>query len=76
MNPKVSSTTSTTSVAKPKEHFYFLDALRGIAALWVILFHAPLDGHKVAIATISRSYFLQSVSDPYSHLWSSIFRGY
>ncbi|NEU77203.1 hypothetical protein PI95_033100 [Hassallia byssoidea VB512170] len=34
---------STTSVVKPKVYFYFVDALRGIAALWVILFHAPLD---------------------------------
>lgn len=26
-----------------KAHFYFLDALRGIAALWVVLFHAQLN---------------------------------
>ncbi|MBR8836300.1 MAG: acyltransferase [Stigonema ocellatum SAG 48.90 = DSM 106950] len=34
-----SKNSSTTSVAKPKVHFHFLDALRGIAALWVVLYH-------------------------------------
>jgi hypothetical protein len=27
-------------VTKPKVHFQFIDALRGIGALWVVLFHS------------------------------------
>ena len=34
---------SNTTVKKPKVHFQFIDGLRGIAALWVVLFHAE-DG--------------------------------
>ncbi|QDL06936.1 acyltransferase [Brasilonema octagenarum UFV-E1] len=57
MNPKVSSTTSTASASKPKEYFYFLDALRGVAALWVVLFHAPLD-ERIALLTSSLPHWL------------------
>ncbi len=41
MNINVSA---TTEVVKPKIHFHFVDALRGIASLWVVLFHASLEG--------------------------------
>ncbi|MBE9012631.1 acyltransferase, partial [Pseudanabaenaceae cyanobacterium LEGE 13415] len=32
-----------TLIASPKVRFYFIDALRGLGALWVVLFHAHLD---------------------------------
>lgn len=40
MNSKISS---ITSAVKPKVHFHFIDALRGIAALWVVLYHYAAD---------------------------------
>lgn len=69
MNPKVSS---TNSVSKPKEHFYFLDALRGIAALWVILFHAPLD-QRIALLTSSLPHWLVVVVFEWGGLGVPIF---
>jgi peptidoglycan/LPS O-acetylase OafA/YrhL len=49
MNLNVSS---PTEVIKPKIHFYFVDALRGIASLWVVLFHAPLEGRLDLLTSI------------------------
>jgi peptidoglycan/LPS O-acetylase OafA/YrhL len=40
---------SSPSDCKPKIHLYFLDSLRGIAALWVVLFHAEAGGHLAAL---------------------------
>lgn len=40
MNSKISS---QTLVSQPKVHFQFIDALRGIAALWVVLYHTGPD---------------------------------
>ncbi|MBW4440086.1 MAG: acyltransferase family protein [Plectolyngbya sp. WJT66-NPBG17] len=34
---------SQSLISPPKVRFYFIDALRGLAALWVVLFHAHLD---------------------------------
>jgi peptidoglycan/LPS O-acetylase OafA/YrhL len=42
----------TTEVIKPKIHFHFVDALRGIACLWVVLFHAPLEGRLDLLTSI------------------------
>jgi len=52
---------STTSVAQPKIHFYFVDALRGIAALWVVLFHAPLEGHLTLLTNLLPHWFVAVV---------------
>lgn len=57
MNPKVSSTTS----AHPKVHFYFVDALRGIAALWVVLFHAVLEDHLAHLTGVLPNWFVDIV---------------
>ncbi|NMG07232.1 acyltransferase [Brasilonema sp. UFV-L1] len=61
MNPKVSSTTS--GAKKTKEYFYFLDALRGIAALWVVLFHAILDGRLALLTSSLPHWFVTVVFD-------------
>lgn len=34
---------SQALISPPKVRFYFIDVLRGLAALWVVLFHAHLD---------------------------------
>ncbi|AFY58416.1 putative acyltransferase [Rivularia sp. PCC 7116] len=35
-----------TTTKKPKVHFHFIDGLRALAALWVILFHSVIDPDK------------------------------
>ena len=64
MNLNVSS---TTEVVKPKIHFYFVDALRGIAALWVVLFHAFRGGHLDLLASILPHWFVAVFFD-----WGSL----
>ncbi len=54
---------STTPVVKPKVYFYFVDALRGIAALWVILFHAPLDKRLDLLTSVLPDWFVTVVFD-------------
>jgi peptidoglycan/LPS O-acetylase OafA/YrhL len=54
---------STTSVIKPKVYFYFVDALRGIAALWVILFHAPLEGRLDLLTSVLPDWVVAVVFD-------------
>ncbi|MUH01188.1 acyltransferase family protein [Scytonema sp. UIC 10036] len=48
---------------KPKVHFYFVDALRGIAALWVVLSHAALDGRIAALTGSLPQWFATFVFD-------------
>ncbi|WP_238178358.1 acyltransferase [Calothrix sp. 336/3] len=43
---------------KPKVHFYFVDALRGIAALWVVLYHAALDDRLGQLTSILPSWLV------------------
>ncbi len=45
------SVDSLSSDSKPKIRFYFLDALRGIGALWVVLFHLELNGDLTALTS-------------------------
>ncbi|MBW4570142.1 MAG: acyltransferase [Tolypothrix carrinoi HA7290-LM1] len=54
MNSKISS---TTSVAKPKVHFYFIDALRGIAALWVVFYHTDPDVRLFELSKLLPNWF-------------------
>lgn len=35
-----------TATKKPRVHFHFIDGLRALAALWVILFHSVIDPDK------------------------------
>ena len=58
MNLNVSS---TTELSQPKIHFHFVDALRGIACLWVVLFHAPLEGRLDLLISILPHWFVAVV---------------
>lgn len=58
MNHKIST---TTSVAKPKVHFYFVDALRGIAALWVVLYHAVQEKRLALLTSVLPHWFVDVV---------------
>jgi peptidoglycan/LPS O-acetylase OafA/YrhL len=52
------SSATPTSFVKPKSYFYFIDALRGIAALWVFFFHAALDGRLTTLTNILPHWFV------------------
>ncbi len=52
---------SPTEVIKPKIHFYFVDALRGIASLWVVLFHAHQEGRIDLLTSILPHWFVDVV---------------
>lgn len=58
MNRNVSS---TTEVVNPTIHFHFVDALRGIAALWVVLFHAHQEGRLAVLISILPHWFVAAV---------------
>jgi peptidoglycan/LPS O-acetylase OafA/YrhL len=57
------SPVTPNSFAKPKNHFYFVDALRGIAALWVFFFHASLDEHLTMLKNTLPHWFVVFVFD-------------
>lgn len=48
---------------KPKNYFYFIDALRGIAALWVFFFHAALDDRLTMLTNILPHWFVVVLFD-------------
>src|SRR5262249_43389936 len=45
-SPKIECTNSASALPVAKDRFVMVDALRGIAALWVVIFHA-YEGHHV-----------------------------
>lgn len=52
---------SNTKAAKPKVHFRFIDGLRGIAAFWVLLFHADPDGRISQLTSTLPTFFVDVV---------------
>ncbi|HBB31985.1 MAG TPA: acyltransferase [Cyanobacteria bacterium UBA8803] len=60
------------STSKPKVHFHFLDALRGIAALWVVLFHIEPDDRLVHLSPFLPKWFTVVVFER-GHLGVPIF---
>ncbi|HBB31984.1 MAG TPA: acyltransferase [Cyanobacteria bacterium UBA8803] len=60
------------STSKPKVHFHFLDALRGIAALWVVLFHAEAANHLTHLTALLPNW-LTAVVFKWGHLGVPIF---
>ncbi|MGG6267924.1 acyltransferase family protein [Leptolyngbya sp. AN03gr2] len=45
-----------TLISSSKVRFYFIDALRGLAALWVVLFHAHLDERLDSLEQLLRGW--------------------
>jgi peptidoglycan/LPS O-acetylase OafA/YrhL len=45
VNVTPSNQSASQPSGQPAQHFYFLDALRGLAALWVFLFHLQTGHH-------------------------------
>jgi peptidoglycan/LPS O-acetylase OafA/YrhL len=63
---------SSPSDCKPKIHLYFLDSLRGIAALWVVLFHAESGGHLAALTAYFSGWLTLSLFQS-GHLGVAVF---
>jgi peptidoglycan/LPS O-acetylase OafA/YrhL len=42
----------TNSVTNPKVHFYFVDAIRAIAALWVVVRHTELEERLTTLTSV------------------------
>ncbi len=61
-----------TSLTKPKNYFYLIDALRGIAALWVFFFHAASD-ERLTMLTNILPYWLMVVIFDWGKLGVPIF---
>jgi peptidoglycan/LPS O-acetylase OafA/YrhL len=57
------SSVTPTSFVKPKNYFYFIDALRGIAALWVFFFHASLGNRLTMLTNILPHWFVVVLFD-------------
>ncbi|QXF12714.1 acyltransferase family protein [Sphingopyxis terrae] len=55
-----------------KQNFAFVQALRGIAALWVVLYHAHAGGHVQALQTAMPSFLAHILFDA-GHLGVAIF---
>ncbi|WP_017653695.1 acyltransferase family protein [Fortiea contorta] len=66
------NTIPTAFVNKPKVHFQFIDALRGIAALWVVIFHAD-SGDRLTQLTSVLPPWLVTVVFKWGSLGVSIF---
>ncbi|MGB3642225.1 MAG: acyltransferase [Rivularia sp. (in: cyanobacteria)] len=63
---------SGTSTKKPKIHFHFVDSLRGIGAVWVVLYHISATRRLVELTTILPDW-LENIAFKWGSLGVAIF---
>ena len=52
ISPSIQNPAPPPEMPPKKVHFYFIDALRGIAAMWVVLFHAHLGSRLIHLEAL------------------------
>ncbi len=69
----MSDATPAPEIPAKANHFYFLDALRGLAAVWVIFYHASAEGKRLtSLAAVLPDWF-ETVLLKWGSLGVSIF---